>query len=529
MGMAKTPEEVVTTRQHAIYAARCRQQTLNIKAWRGGYPYIDARLHRAPNESDLSWFGASGNTDTAALTLAAGAGVGRKARAHLVNDAGRIVAKINQYLFAKEATRDGIDKVWAQDVTATGLTIGQFWQTASEHFTVAGWCWLGVDRMAPAVDPATGRVRERTLAEREAAGDRVHWSVWPATDIVDWRFDKDGNVLWLVAQDGEYDNADPFTDAVETKTRTLWRRGAGGAGATWVRYEAGEKPRLLAQGQISSARVPFIALGVPSALPWWFDDVEGIQAALLNLTSLHHENLVKSVYPQLVIPEGAFRNLQTRLMERVGAENGERVTQLIRELVRGLDHPFVESVDDKGTTRYLQPSAADLEAIPQQQERLRRQLFDMVGLALFNRESRQVQSAESKQFDHLDTAATLRNRALLMQEAEAKLVALTTEVDNAFNTYSPAWPTDFDVPNTSEDVASLIQLANFAELTPGMRKRLNKTALRLMDQIDTIPDEERTELLEEIEASAAAVAAGMGDFTLGAEFTQQPTEQPGVS
>lgn len=492
--------QIIASRKHRIYDSRADQICLNIKAWKGGRPYIDARLERAPNESDSSWTGPAGENG------------GRKRRAHMINDAGRIVAKINQYLFANEARRENIDTKWAADVTTTGNTINQFWMSASEYFTAGQWVWLGVDRAAPQRDPETGAMRTRTVAEREKVGDRVFWSIWQATDIVDWRFDRHGNLLWLLLADETYENEDPTVEAKNCKTRTLWRAGTKSAGASWTCYEqVGDKAKVKASGFISTPRVPFVLLGVPSADPWWFDDVEMIQAALLNLTSLHHENLVKTVFPQLVISETALMNLQNKLVERVGPENGARVTQLVREIIRGLEHPFIENAADNGITRYLTPSSQDLKAVPEQQDRLRRQLFDMVGLALFNRESRQVQSAESKQFDHLDTAATLRNRSLLMQEAEAKLVALSKEMDTTFDVYAPVWPTDFDVPNTSEDVASLTQLGNFADLTDGMRKRLNKTALRLMDQIDSIPAEEKQALLDEIDAmSTDAIPIGGG-------------------
>jgi hypothetical protein len=470
---------------------------LNIKAWKGGRPYIDARLERAPNESDASW---SGSAITALGLSGNQFERGRKRRAHMVNDAGRIVAKINQYLFSTPAQRDDMSAEWAQDVSTSGDTITEFWMTASEYFTTGQWVWLGVDRAAPQRDPETGAMRPRTMAEREQIGDRVYWSVWPATDVVDWRFDHSGRLLWLLAQDEVYDNGNPFEESTTQKTRTLWRAGVSGQGATWTRFSVSDKVEQVATGSISTSAIPFVLLGWPSPDPWWFDDVEMIQAALLNLNSLHHENLVKTVFPQLVIPQTTLLNLQAKLVERIGAESGQRVTELVREVIRGLEHPFVEAAEESGITRYLMPSAQDLKAIPDQQDRLRRQLFDMAGLSLFNRETRQVQSAESKQFDQLDTAAALRNRSMLFQEAEAKLVALSREIDSQFTVYGPKWPTDFDVPNTSEDVASLTQLGNFAELTPGMRRHALKAALRLMSQIEPIEDAERRALLDEIEA-----------------------------
>jgi hypothetical protein len=444
----------------------------------------------------LSWEG----SDQAPFSGTAG----RRDRAFLINDAGRVVSKINQYLFANETTRTLIAPDFAADVNGAGLSVVRFWEQVSELFTCGQWVWIQVDRGAPDKDPETGQPRPRSLAAREAAGDKVRWIVWQSTDVVDWAFDAQGRLLWLLTEESLYDNADPMAEPSAAKTRTLWRRGTSGAGATWQRYSGeGEKVVLVAAGDISTQAVPFVLLGQPSQLPWWYDDVEMIQAAELNLDSLHYENLVKTVYPQLVISASMLNNLRVKLQERTNAD-GTTTDELVRELIRGLDRPFVEASEDKGLTRYLQPSAADLTALPTERTRLQRALFDMVGLALFNRESRQVQSAEAKQFDHLDTEATLQNRALLLQETETRLVALSQEIDKTFAGYVPAWPRRFDIPNTKEDSGTLESIANTPDLTPTMRRQVLKAITRVIDGIERIEPEDRQAIDDEIAALSDA-------------------------
>lgn len=479
------------TRQHRQYAARIDQIRYNLLAIAGGRPYIDARLQRAPNEADLSWAGSS--TDQIP---------GRKQRAFLINDAGRVAAKIEQYLFAQPVTRDGIDEVFAEDVTTTGLTIQSFWRDVCTSFTGGQWVVLQADRGAPMINPETGKPVARTLAQRDAAGDRIYWSMWPSTDVVDWCFDSSGRLLWCLCQDTQYQNADPFAEAKQNAVRILWRRGSGSAGATFDHYIEDDKGELknVRTGQISIPEIPLEFVGVPSSTPWWFDDVEMIQCALMNLSSLNHENLVKTVYPQLVVPTTMIENVEAKLVEQAGMNRGTQITELVHELIRGLDRPFVEDKDNANITRYLQPSSMELKALPEEEDRRRRQLFDVAGLALFNRETRQVQTAESKQFDHLDTASTLRNRSKILQDAEKKMVALSKRLDANFKEYTPIWPMDFDVPNTNEEVAALTQLANFTELTPTMRQQVLRVAVKLMDQIERIPEAVRAQIAEEIEA-----------------------------
>lgn len=142
--------DILLTRRHAILDERADQLRHNIMAVAGGHPYIAARLWRAPNESDLSWSG------TSHLTLNPGV-TGRVNRAVCIHDAGRVAGKINQYLFAEDVSRAGIDEDWARDVTGTGVSVHDFWEDVSTQVTAAGWCWVQIDRDAPAIDPATGR------------------------------------------------------------------------------------------------------------------------------------------------------------------------------------------------------------------------------------------------------------------------------------------------------------------------------------------------------------------------------------
>jgi hypothetical protein len=521
MTPATSPDaNLLTTRRHRIQDARLEQVTRNLLAIRGGRNYVAARLWRAPNESDLSWEGTSvaslgGQTNT----------VGRKDRAHLVNEAGRIAAKINQYIFAERPARTGIDPAFAANVTATGQSIGAFWEAVSEAFTAAGWAWIQVDRGAMQRDPETGAPVARTRAQAEAAGDRLRWAIWRAQEVPDWSFDDAGRLAWILTAETWYENADPMAPAVARPIRTLWRRARPGEGsATWERFALGDDDKLtpIASGTVSSAEIPFVCVGTPSADPWWFDDVEMIQAVLLNLGSLHTENLMRTVFPQLVVPASMVDNLEATLRERATGNAGGGVSvELVREIIRGVDRPMIEGKDDKGVTRYLMPSGAELEATPRHAERLRQALFDMVGLALFNRETRQVASAEAKQFDHLDTEATLRHRANVLQDAEVRLIAVSREIQADFPEYQPDWPTAFNVPQTAEDVAALTQLANFAPLTPGLRKRMLKAALALLGEIDTIPPDERQELLDEIDL-ADLDADGVGAAVRPAAFPAIP-------
>lgn len=487
-------------RINPILLEREEQLRRNEAALRGGKAYINLRLWRAPNESDISWLG--GNVVNGTFHKDKYGTVGRKERACIVNDAGRIASKIDQYLFSKAIQRSGINEDWARSVTSDGRSINEFWLDVSDALTAGQWCWLQADRGAGAVDPLTGERRLQSLAEREAAGDVVTWKLWSSRDVIDWSFDKNGRLLWLLTVEKTFDNSDPYTPAVEVYTRTLWRRGTDGRGASFEVWQqknkTDAKAEVIARGTVSSIEVPFVLVGHPSTQPWWFDDIEMMQAQCMNIDSLHVENLQKTVFPQIVIPSSMYDNLETRLIERSGNSDSESVVEIAKELVRGLDTPLVESSEDKGTTRFISGANTDLTPLPTELLRKRQILFDQAGLALFNKESRQVQTVESKQFDHLDTEATLRYRAGVLQIAEKKLVDITLAIDSTFAAYEPIWPDEFNVVDVAADVQALAQLQQL-NLTLTQRKLVLKATTRLLDSMVRMTDEERQLINGEID------------------------------
>lgn len=474
---------LIDSRVHPILMARGSKLRLNRLAVLGGEAYVRARLWRAPNESRLSWEGrtvlpAYGAWDT-----------GRRDRAVCHREAGRIADKINQYLFAKPPARDGADEEFVADAGVHGETLAEIWQEVSTAVTACGWCWLAV--VAPQTPEGI------SLAQARGLGLRPRLTVlWP-WEVPDWRFRADGTLHWAITEAFVREDSDPMRDAEDLRLRTLWRAEPGAAVSfavfrDGVQVRAGELP--------AGAPVPLLCIGKPSADPWWFDEAESVQAQLMNLDSLHMENLARTVYPQLIISAGTFDNLESHLVEQETSDSGRKVVELVKELTRSVDAPIVESAEESGITRYIQPNASDLKAIPDAIKDGRSALFESVGLALFNREQRQIQTAESKAFDHLDTAATLRQRANLLEDAERKTIALLQAADPSFRAYEPVWNKDFDVPDATGDANALLQVGNLPNLTLTQRKVLLRAATSVLDAVAPISQEDRRAIDAEIDA-----------------------------
>lgn len=468
----------ITDRKHKIMAKRETQIRRNALAVDGGRDYINERLWRAPNETDVSW-----NGDTARGI------VGRKERTGLVNDAGRVANKINQYIFKEEAKREGADRAFLADCTGGGESVHDFMQRVNTSFTCARWLWLQADR-APLAEGES-----ETLADKAP----IRWILWDALDVPDWCMDDAGRIKWLVTRSAVYINDDPREEAKDCRLHTLYEVGEDGGVYITEKADKCELPGLRERVLLPGIdRIPFVLVGRPSARAWWFDDVENIQAQILNLDSMHYETLAETVFPQLVLPSSIGNSLETRLVER--KIDGQTVVSLIKEATLGRKIPIMEGAEDKGISRFITPGG-NLELLTNEISRKRALLFDMVGLAFFNKETRQVQTAESKQFDQLDTNSTLANRALILQNAEAALVNLSRMFDKSFKTWEPAYPSKFDVVDATALSQALVQTSNMPVKTPKVKKIEAKCAVRVLKEIaaGSVTQQEINDALSEID------------------------------
>ena len=143
---ARTPEEIIASRQNDIIEDRAECINLNLLALRGGKPYIQARLERHPCESDVSWDGGAAAEGIGGRLNGA---KGRKDRAYLINYASRIAMKRNQYVFGQGIKRAGADQDFLDDADLHGTTANGIMQQLSAFQDAAGWSWLQVD--APAL------------------------------------------------------------------------------------------------------------------------------------------------------------------------------------------------------------------------------------------------------------------------------------------------------------------------------------------------------------------------------------------
>ncbi len=478
-----SPDEVLANRENVTYTTRREKLYLNTLALHGGRPYIAARLTRFPGESAIDWDGTKADVSKTKWNDSTSKIEGRKYRAYLVNHAARIAEKIRQYVFAKPPDRNGQNPKLTADITRQGESINSFMGDVLKNIVATKWCWIGID--SPRING------ELSKAAASANKVRPYWHLYGAGEVVDWHYDDKGELVWLITETCKWENDDPKVFNEPHTVRRLWERGQV------TEYIVEVSPTGL--NSITSEtvhtfeldKVPFILAGELSDDPHWYDDVEDLLRACLDLESSLDTLMHKVVFAQMVLPES--------ITEEATSENGGSGVNPTVEAVVGLANAITEAPEDKGITRYIAPDANAIKAMQDELARKREELFDVVGLHL-NFTKNFSESADSKSFDHLDPQAVLRNYAQQIREAEIKAWKLTAEWDKSVNEVDPNYSDKFRVSNIYEDMKALVLSANM-DVPDSVKRLVNHgivdTVLEITDR--QLTDEQQNEIDKEID------------------------------
>jgi hypothetical protein len=320
----------------------------------------------------------------------------------------------------------------------------------------------------------------------EASRDKVYWQIYDPTEVVDWSIDSRGGLQWIMVEREEYSNADPRAEAQTQKVRYLYEPGKY---TRMVFNEWQEDFTAIQEAAVGFNGIPFTLVGIPSSLPWWFDDVERIQRSILDLHSSLDTSIFKSIFPGLVIAQGFADQLRS-----------DKIDAAVARRKIGTGNPITETNEENGITRYLTGSSVDLKFIREEISARQRDLYDIVGLAMKTPESRQVASAESKQWDHLDTEAVLAERAVVLEEAEMRCIELSQQIGGPiFTPYTPSYSRKFDLTDFVSDIQAITQATGLS-MPPEADKMLVKAALRSAAKRFNIPGAESESVLKAVDA-----------------------------
>lgn len=428
-------QKVLRERQNKVLKVRWKQIQINLLGLYGGRPYVDARLSRFAGESPVDWSG--GHRDNGTVVA------GRKQQAHCIPYLARIAEKINQHILGKAPDRTSIDPLVAKDITNDGQGINQFMREVGSLVTSCGWCWIGID--APKSDGS-----QLSIARKQAQNVRPYWSLYNALEVVDWFFNpRNGKLEWLVTETVRTEDANPFTAASAFKVRSLWQPGKVTV------FTFGKDGKIENQEVIPLSledRVPFVLAGSISKKPHQFDNLESINRTIMDLESCNRQNFFNTVFPQMFLPMSVLE----AVMDKFSKTAEEAVS-----LIMGYNYPILLA-DGDPQPGYMMPESTSVKSIGEENERLRREMFDTVGL-MMQQETRQVESAEAKAWDFLDVQAVLNERANILEEAEQKAVDVTKAWDSDFKEWEPVYNRDFAIVDFKAQMETLVMSGNVSQ------------------------------------------------------------------
>ena len=434
-----TPQEVIILREKPEYKARKRQNQINLLGQKGGRPYVIGRLSRFSGESTIDWIGGK-RSDGSCST-------GRLQQTHAFPYLRRLSDKKNQYVFGEDPTREGGSDEVIKDITRDGKSVNDLMRKVSDYDDSTDGCWIGIDAPSPKEDGT-----KYTTAEAEANKIRPYWNLYTALDVVDWKYDNLGELLWLKTRGTSIDDTNPYAVPVVSQVTKLWQRGKVTI-YTITPSKDGRKRDSVKEEEILFAAqiVPFVQCGDLSGEPISFDDLESINRTIMDLGSVDRASYFKRNYPQLVLPRSC---LDDAICEMYGTDAAGLAAMII-----GMNYPIALPDDTTVKPEYLMPDSSALQAGSERITTLKNEMFEVAGMA-FQGESKQVASGESKAWDFQDVSAVMKQKAEMLQDVERKCVDMTKAFDPNFEEWQVTYNTDFDIGDFEAEIRAIVLAGN---------------------------------------------------------------------
>ena len=453
---------IIFNRRHAEYAANELRWRRSSAAYRGGREYITSALIRHVSEIDVEF-------------------AERQARAYYFNYPRAIARRITQYVLGVDPVRRGAPPELVEDWSRTGMRANEVMRQLSTMLNVYGRAWLLVE--APEFSG------ELTVAEAQKRNLRPYVTALSPLDVTDWAEGDDGRLLWAIVAEESVEKSDPFLAARRIRRRRLYGR------ECWRLFGEGDGGASeLASGPNPLGEVPLIPVVEPDgfgmAAGHWFEDVVRVSEAILNNESEAQMNVVKQMFGMLVVSDSFARGVQR------AADPGRGGRSLAATVARSA--AVIESVEEKGLSRFISPTGIASETIRQENQHLKRELYDVVGLAVQSA-SRETQTAESKEWDFQNVGQFLAARADLLEQAEQAAWRLIHAYDPGTPLPEVVYNRKFAVRDLDDSISGLLKLTN---LSSGrcFQKAVRRAALELLDAVSGIPEAEKQQIQHEIDA-----------------------------
>ena len=459
---------IIFNRRHAEYLANEMRWRRSRDAYRGGREYIATALIRHLSEIDVEF-------------------QERQARAYDFNYPRAIARRITQHVLGVDPVRRGAAAELVEDWSRTGLRANEVMRQLSTMLNVYGRAWLLVESPEFSGDLTVAEAKRRNL--------RPYVTALSPLEVTDWAFGADGRLEWAIVAEETEEKSDPFAPARRFRRRRLYER------TRWRLFGEGDGGVTeLGSGVNPLGEVPLVQTVEPDGFGMaagpWFEDVVRISEAILNNESEAQMNVVKQMFGMLVVPDSFARGVQ-RAAAMPGGREGRGLAATVARSAA-----VIESVEEKGLSRFISPSGIASETIRQENLHLKRELYDVVGLAVQSA-SREAQTAESKEWDFQNVGQFLAARADLLEQSEQAAWRMIHAYDPAAPVPEVVYNRKFAVRDLEGSISGLLKLT---ELSSGryFRRAVRRAALELLDAVSGIPEEEKQQIQLEIDADGGA-------------------------
>lgn len=446
-------------RRHPEYLKNEQSYRHCAEAYEGGKAYMEKNLIRHISEIDVEF-------------------AERKRRAYYFNYPRCIARRITQYALATPPQRNGADPAMLEDWSRSGLRTNEVMRQLSTMLTVFGTVWMQID--APGFTAPVNR-------HEAAAGNlRPYVRVLSPLDVIDWSYSMDGKLEWALVREEFYENSDPAVPGEKVECLKLLRRGS------WQQFcrRRGEFFES-GSGTLPGDEVPLFKVTEPdgsgAGAGHWFEDAVRISEAIFNNESESQMNMVKQMFGLLVVSESFARGALPRSRE----ENTNFAATVARSAA------VIESVEEKGISRYISPSGVPGTLLRQENEALKRELFELAGLNVSSY-SRDAQTAESKAWDFRNASQFLAARADILEQCELKAWELLHMFDPSIPVPEVVYNREFAVRELEKSIAGLLQLSELNR-SEAFKRTVGKAAVEMLSGLSPISEREKLFLLSEQE------------------------------
>lgn len=466
---------VLFDRKNVFYRANEAKWRRSLDAYGGGAAYVNTALIQHTNEIPPEY-------------------AERLKRACYVNYPRRVATLITQYVLAKRPSREGASAEYVEDFSRTGLRVDEVMRQFSTYLNICGCAWLCVD--APAFDGAP------TKADEQRERLRPYCVALSPLAVPDWHYGTDGKLDWVLTSEMRIDNSNPFANEMKIEIRKLWTR--ENIVIVSKNMTSGESKTDVVPNPVGI--VPFIRHvevdGYGINENHWFEDVVRISDAILNANSEAQMNCIKQMYGLLVVPEDFLDTVKELKNAENDGESGNTEGKPNEPLSYTLARSaaLFESMDGKGTSRYIQPAGTETQTIRNEVDALKRELYSVVGLAA-SKDTKMVESAEAKAWDYQNVEAYMETRADVLEQAEVMAWQILNLWNPAIKVPTVSYNRNFAILDLSQSVATLLQLSGFCQENDQFQREIEKTALSMLNRLRQLPADAVEQITRDIDAS----------------------------